>query len=294
MTSHGGNMLKRFREAQLPGIRRLRMLAEAGRLPEPWIFPGNGERPGFARALRAAGAPAVIAEYKRASPSHGVINLDLTPADVARMYAENGAAAFSVLTEEAHFQGSLAFLADMAFADRPMLRKDFLLDPVQVIETAATPASALLLIMRMFPGAADVREMLGLCREHGLEAVCEVFDEADLDMARWAGAEIIQVNNRDLDLLTTDLDVSRRLVRLRGQGELWISASGLDAPEQLAELADLGFEAVLIGTSLMTRPDPGAALQALSAVGAERKAKREAERDAGLAARDTIRHGGRP
>jgi len=267
-------MLARFREAQLPGINRLRKLAAAGEMPAPWQFPTREGRPCFSRALRAAGSPAVIAEYKRASPSRGVINLDLTPADVARMYAENGAAAFSVLTEQAHFQGDLRYLEEMAFAGRPMLRKDFLLDPVQVLETAATPASALLLIMRMFDGADDVREMLDLSREHGLEAVCEVFDEADLDMARWAGASIIQVNNRDLDLLTTDLGVSRRLARTRGAGELWISASGLDSPEQVAEMADLGFDAVLIGTSLMSRPDPGAALKELAAVGLARKAAR--------------------
>jgi indole-3-glycerol phosphate synthase len=280
MTNQLPKMLARFREAQLPGINRLRKLAAAGELPAPWTFPTREGRPSFSRALRAAGAPAVIAEYKRASPSRGVINLDLSPADVARMYAENGAAAFSVLTEEAHFQGSLGYLADMAFADKPMLRKDFLLDPVQVAETAATPASALLLIMRMFDGADEVREMLTLSREHGLEAVCEVFDEADLDMARWAGAEIIQVNNRDLDTLVTDLGVSRRLVGTRGAGELWISASGLDSPSQLEEMAELGFDAVLIGTSLMSRPDPGAALKELAAVGLARKAARAAAREA--------------
>lgn len=96
--------------------------------------------------------------------------------------------------------------------------------------------------------------------------MCEVFDEADLDLARWAGAEIIQVNNRDLDRLTTDLGVSRRLAPQKRPGEIWISASGLDAPEQLAEMADLGFDAVLVGTSLMSQADPGAALQTLTAV----------------------------
>jgi len=281
MPNNMGKMLARFREAQLPGILRLRKLAEAGEIPPPWSFPGKGERPVFSRSLRGAGAPAVIAEYKRASPSRGVINLDLTPADVARMYAENGAAAFSVLTEEAHFQGSLDFLAAMAFAGKPMLRKDFLLDPVQVLETAATPASALLLIMRMFPGADEVREMLELCNEHGLEAVCEVFDEADLDMARWAGASIIQVNNRDLDTLTTDLAVSRRLARTRGEGEVWISASGLETPEQLHEMADLGFDAVLIGTSLMSTPDPGAALAELTGVAQARRTAKEQAKQAG-------------
>lgn len=263
-------MLERFREAQLPGIARLRRLEAENAMPP--VF--EGERPSFSRALCAAGRPAVIAEYKRASPSRGVINLALGPADAARMYAQAGAACLSVLTEEAHFQGSLQFLPDMAFAGLPMLRKDFLIDPIQVRETAATPASALLLIMRMFPGASEVKDMLGQCRYYGLETVCEVFDEGDLDLARWAGAEIIQVNNRDLDRLVTDLDISRRLAPLKGQGkesgELWISASGLEAPEQLEEMAALGYDAVLIGTSLMSRENPGAALEKLTAVAKNR------------------------
>ncbi|MBU1042238.1 MAG: indole-3-glycerol-phosphate synthase [Proteobacteria bacterium] len=266
-------MLDRFRAAQAGSIALLRRQAEEGQLPTPWNFSEINARPGFAAALRTAGAPAVIAEYKRASPSRGVINLDLTPADAARMYADGGAACFSVLTERAHFQGDLRFLAEMAFADRPMLRKDFLLDPLQVVETAATPASALLLIMRMFKGSGPVREMLDACRQYELEAVCEVFDEADLDLAREAGAEIIQVNNRDLDRLTTDLGTSRRLAPRKQAGELWISASGLDAPEQLEEMADLGFDAVLIGTSLMSQTNPGEALRRLSAVAKTRNAR---------------------
>jgi indole-3-glycerol phosphate synthase len=274
-------MLDRFRAAQAGAIVLLRRQAEEGQLPTPWPFSEVNARPGFSGALRRAApspqeGPAVIAEYKRASPSRGVINLDLTPADVARMYADAGAACFSVLTEHAHFQGDLRFLADMAFAGRPMLRKDFLLDPLQVIETAATPASALLLIMRMFAGAAQVRGMLDACRQYELEAVCEVFDEADLDLAREAGAALIQVNNRDLDTLTTDLGTSRRLAPRKHAGELWISASGLDAPKQLEEMADLGFDAVLIGTSLMCQTDPGAALNKLTAVAHTRSQARSA------------------
>ena len=272
-TASSGSMLDRFRAAQAGSIALLRRQAEEGQLPTPWNFSEINQRPGFAAALRSAGAPAVIAEYKRASPSRGAINLDLSPADVARIYADNGAACFSVLTEAAHFQGDLRFLADMAFAGRPLLRKDFLLDPLQVVETAATPASALLVIMRMFAGAAQVREMLDACRQYELEAVCEAFDEADLDLAREAGASIIQINNRDLDLLTTDLGVSRRLAPRKAAGELWISASGLKTPEQVAEMADLGFDAVLIGTSLMCQADPGAALKKLTGVAKTRKAK---------------------
>ena len=258
------SMLDRFRAAQAGGIALLRQLAEDGQLPEPWPFSDINARPGFSKALRAAGAPAVIAEYKRASPSRGVINLELTPADVARMYADGGAACFSVLTERQHFQGDLRFLSDMAFAGRPMLRKDFLLDPLQVVETAATPASALLLIMRMFDGAAQVREMLDACRQFELEAVCEVFDEADLDIAREAGAEIIQVNNRDLDKLTTDLAVAERLGRLKPEGQVWIAASGISRREDVERMIQAGYDAVLVGTSLMSGGDPGAALKALT------------------------------
>lgn len=265
------DMLDRFRAAQAGAIARLRRLAEEGQLPPPWAPAEMGNRPGFAAALRANGAPAVIAEYKRASPSRGAINLELGPADAARLYADGGAAAFSVLTERQHFQGDLRFLDDMAFAGRPMLRKDFLLDPLQVVETAATPASALLVIARMFKNAAGVRAMLDECAGFGLEAVCEVFDEADLDRAREAGASIIQVNNRDLDRLQTDLSVSRRLAPRKAKKELWISASGLDSAEQLAEMADLGFDAVLVGTSLMCQADPRAALEKLTAVAAQRR-----------------------
>jgi len=261
------DMLDRFRAAQAGSIALLRRLAQEGQLPAPW----HGTRPGFAAALRRNGAPAVIAEYKRASPSRGVINLALGPADAARIYADGGAAAFSVLTERRHFQGDLRFLETMAFAGRPLLRKDFLLDPLQVVETAATPASALLVIARMFDGPAALRTMLEECRGFELEAVCEVFDEADLDRARAAGATLIQVNNRDLDRLVTDLAVSRRLAPRKAPGELWISASGLEHPEELAEMADLGFDAVLIGTSLMCREDPGAALRALAAVAGQRR-----------------------
>ena len=116
------NMLERFREAQLPSIARLRKLKAEGAMPPVFDFGEGGQRPPFTRALRAAGRPAVIAEYKRASPSRGVINLALTPADVARMYAAAGAACLSVLTEEAHFQGSLGYLSDMAFAGLPKVQ----------------------------------------------------------------------------------------------------------------------------------------------------------------------------
>jgi len=205
----------------------------------------------------------VIAEYKRASPSKGAINPDLTPEFVAQAYAHAGAAAISVLTEETYFQGRLAFLEPMSATGLPLLRKDFILDPLQIAATAATRASAVLLIARMLT-RGELEECLASARGFGLTGVTEVFDEADLDKASACGATVIQVNNRDLDTLTTDLAVSRRLIGRKEPGQLWISASGLSKRPQLDEIASLGFDAALIGTSLMQHADPGQALSRLT------------------------------
>lgn len=251
-------MLRKFADAKRSEIMELLARDARGEMPAPLAGP----RPSFAGALRAAGPGAVIAEYKRASPSRGVINLGLSAGDVARAYASGGAACVSVLTEVDHFQGSLAYLDQAAEAGVPLLRKDFLFHPLQVRRTAATPASALLLIARMVdPG--ELQALLALCRELGLEAVTEVFDEDDLVKARDAGAEVIQVNNRDLDSLAVSLDVSRRLVGAKRPGELWITASGITRGGQIAELRDMGYDAALVGTFLMEGDDPEGALKKL-------------------------------
>lgn len=249
-------MLDKFRQAKQAEIKELRELYEQGRLPDPY----EGFRPSFAMALRKKKRPAVIAEYKRASPSKGVINTALEPEDVAEMYAGAGAAALSVLTEETYFQGDLGYLERMAGPGLPLLRKDFILDKLQIARTASTRASAILLIARMCSSARELAELQQAAVFHGLDAVVEVFDQADLDMARQAQARIIQVNNRDLDTLTTDLDISARLIESRVPEEIWISASGITEPEHLARVRDLGFDAALIGTFLMQGNDPGKAL----------------------------------
>ncbi|MDD4952050.1 MAG: indole-3-glycerol-phosphate synthase [Desulfovibrionaceae bacterium] len=254
-------MLDKFRRAKAGEIARLRQAADAGRLPPAF----SGKRPSFSRALVSPGpGAAVIAEYKRASPSRGEINLGLTPELAAEAYARAGAAAMSVLTEERYFKGDLGFLADMSGPGLPLLRKDFLLDPLQVVQTAATPASALLLIARMFLLDSELFEMIKRAERLDLEPVVEVFDRADLNRARRAGAWIIQVNNRDLDSLEVDLDNSRRLVELKEPGETWISASGIQDRGQVLELGGLGFAAVLVGSALMASSDPGLALAKLT------------------------------
>ncbi|TVM17647.1 indole-3-glycerol-phosphate synthase [Oceanidesulfovibrio indonesiensis] len=252
-------MLEKFRLAKQPEVEALARLAETGQLPPPFA----GARPSFLEALRAPGLT-VIAEYKRASPSKGDIELGLEPEDVAKAYAEAGAGAISVLTETEHFKGDIAFLERMTAPGLPLLRKDFLIDPLQVRQTAATPASALLLIARMFEDYLALAAMKEQADAFGLDSVVEVFDEKDLDMAKKIGATIIQVNNRDLDRLTTDLAISEELASRKDSGETWVSASGMDAPEHLAQMKSLGFDAVLVGTSLMRGGDPGRALAMLT------------------------------
>lgn len=264
--------LERFRAVKAREVAALRRAAEAGTLPGPLAAP----RSPLAAALdsRAArpGPLALIAEYKRASPSRGVICHDLDVEEAARQYARAGAAALSILTETAWFHGDLAFLDRAATAlageDRaplPLLRKDFIFDELQVAATAATPASALLLIVRLTPDARTLRRLRESAEAHGMEAVVEVFDGHDLALARESGSRIIQVNARDLESLAVDRRAALRLIDRHPPqaGERWIAASGMREPGHLAEAAQAGFVAALVGTALMAGGRPGAALAAL-------------------------------
>jgi indole-3-glycerol phosphate synthase len=252
-------MLDRFSQAKVGEINRLKEQKRTGTFPAPW----PGRRLSLERTLKDNGPAAVIAEYKRASPSKGEINLELGPLEVARAYKEGGASALSVLTEEKFFMGSIDYLFTMEPVGLPMLRKDFVLDPLQVEQTAATPASALLLIVRMFPDFAKMKELFLLATDLGLETVFEIFSEQELGLARQAGARLIQVNNRDLSTLDVDLTLSERLIAGRNTGEIWITASGISTPEQVERFRQLEFDGLLVGTSLMGSSDPGKCLQAL-------------------------------
>ena len=253
-------MLERFRAAKKQECLKLADLKSKGRMPAPLEI----ERPSFGAVLKGEGL-AAIAEYKRASPSKGNIELGLDPENVAQSYAGAGAAALSVLTESVYFKGDLAYLERMQGAELPMLRKDFLFDPLQIERTAATPASALLLIVRMFDDVAPLKELIDMTNSYGLEAVVEVFDGRELEYAREAGARIIQVNNRNLDTLKTDLAISERLVQDRSNTEVWIAASGISKPEHIRKMDELGFDAVLIGTALMQGGRPEETLRSLLA-----------------------------
>lgn len=253
-------MLEKFRLAKEAEVRELLRLRDAGHVHAPWDRP----RPGFGAALTRPGSSGIIAEYKRASPSRGDINLGVTPAEACAGYAGAGACALSILTESRYFKGDLSFLAEVAGLGLPLLRKDFIIHPLQVEATTATPASAILLIVRMFKDVSDLAMLHALCLTQGLEPVVEVFDERDLDRAKEIGSTIIQVNNRDLDTLTTDLGRCLDMVRRKEEGEIWIGASGIATLEQVRELKSAGLDALLIGTALMQHGDPGQGLAALT------------------------------
>lgn len=257
-------MLEKFRAAKREEIERLiQESAESGDLELP-ACPVKRENFSLAlRKKRERGGCAVIAEYKRASPSKGDINLALVPGAAAQMYAAAGAAAISVLTESQYFGGKLEFLEQMSRVGLPLLRKDFIFHPLQVAATAKTAASAILVIVRMLDDIS-FKEIIGTCKKIGLEPVVEVFSQGDLERAQRLDVGIIQVNNRDLETLKTDFEISRRLIPHKKAGELWISASGYESRAQIDAMAALGFDAFLIGTSLMSDEDPSQALAGLT------------------------------
>ena len=217
--------------------------------------PRSSARPDFLAALQAPprrGCPLhVVAEFKRSSPSAGVINDQLAAADVARQYAAGGASCMSVLTEERYFTGHVRDLDAAAPAGLPLLRKDFIFTELQVRQTFATPASALLLIVALTPDAALLRGLRELAETQGIHAVVEVFTEQELELARESGARIIQVNARNLETFRTDREEGLKLAALRTAGECWIAASAMSARPHLEQAAAAGYHAALVGTALM-------------------------------------------
>ncbi len=259
--------LERFLKVKQEEVAELTHLEAQGRFPSAWTRP----RPSFRETLLSskAGPLAVIAEFKKASPSRGVICASLEPEEVARQYAENGASCLSILTEEHFFKGDISYLARTAgvVPEMPLLRKDFIFHPLQVRATLATPASALLLIVRLTPDVAHLRRLREQAEEGGVEAVVEVFDADDLQRARAGGASIIQVNARDLATLRVDREACLRLIQENPPkpGELWIAASGMSCRQDLEEAAQAGYHAALIGSSLMEHGTPGRSLHRLLA-----------------------------
>jgi len=219
------------------------------------------------QAAFAGGTVGVIAEVKRRSPSAGAIAPGLDPAALAAAYAAGGAAAISVLTEGPHFGGSLDDLRAVRRAvERPVLRKDFLLDPLQLVESRAAGASAVLLIVRALP-PATLRALSALARDLGLARLVEVHSRAELDAAVALGPEAIGVNSRDLETFQVDLGAVGPLLAAIPPGILAVAESGIAARPDVEMVAAHGADAVLVGTALARRPDPADGVAMLAGVG---------------------------
>lgn len=222
---------------------------------------------GLRRALGGAGV-AVIAEIKRGSPSRGVFPVDVDPPAVAEAYLAGGAAALSVLTDGPFFRGSMADLAAVAAvahahaSPAPVLRKDFVLDRYQVVEARAHGADAILLIVAALDGPR-LADLLAAGRGIGLDVLVEVHDEAEMERAVAAGADLIGINNRNLRSFDVDLGVTERLAPLAPTGALLVAESGVFTAADVARLGRAGARAVLVGEGLILSVDRSAAVRAL-------------------------------
>ena len=220
---------------------------------------------GFLAGLRttAATGPAIIAEIKKASPSKGLIRSDFHPVTLARTFEAAGAAALSVLTDEKFFQGSLAYLEQASAAVRiPCLRKDFMLDPFQVLEARAAGADAILLIVAALSDAT-LRSLRDEAHAHGLDVLCETHSRAEMDRALDLGFDLIGVNSRDLRTFEVHSDLLLELAATAPPSAMLVAESGIRTAEDIAKLQAAGYRAFLIGESLMRRPDPAEALAQL-------------------------------
>jgi indole-3-glycerol phosphate synthase/phosphoribosylanthranilate isomerase len=222
----------------------------------------TGRRP-FLPAIARPGQINVIAEFKRRSPSRGVIREDLHPMQVAQAYEVGGAAALSVLTEEQFFGGSLEDLKDARAATLlPALRKDFVIDPYQVWEAWYAGADAVLLIVAAL-NDEELKTLHQTAQEAGLDTLVEVHDRVELERALTAGARAIGVNNRDLRTMEVRLENALELARFIPAGIVAVAESGIRGPGDIRRLREAGYDAYLIGETLMTGADPQATLETL-------------------------------
>jgi indole-3-glycerol phosphate synthase len=222
----------------------------------------RGEGRPFHEALAHPGT-SLVAEYKRRSPSAGPIREDASVTEIVHAYARGGAAALSVLTEEDHFGGSLADLREArAASGLPILRKDFTLDPYQLYETRAAGADAVLLVVGSL-GRHELSRLYGEARALDLDALVEIHDEEELEAALELDADVIGINNRDLEDFTVDISRTFELLADVPAGKTVVSESGIVYREQVDELERVGVDAVLVGETLMRAPDPEAAVREL-------------------------------
>lgn len=252
-------MLDKFIMAKQKEIEHLKKLDRNGLFPEPY----KEEKKRFKDALSIK--KGIIAEYKRGSPSLGIINDKLSVKECVFGYEESGAIGVSVLTEEKYFFSSVEFLNKLNGIKIPVLRKDFIIDTLQIRYTAATCASGILIIVKLFKQKyKGLMRLIEYSKIMNLDPIVEINNLNELHIARDCGAEFILVNNRDLDTLNIDLNTSKELIKHKKDNEIWISASGLSKIEDIKDMLFIGYDACLIGTYLMKQPDPMAALREIT------------------------------
>jgi indole-3-glycerol phosphate synthase len=243
--------------------------ARAERLPLPQLSARLADAPaprGFADALQArvqAGQPAVIAEIKRASPSKGVLRADFHPAELAVSYAQGGAACLSVLTDVDFFQGCDAFLQEArAACTLPVIRKDFIIDPYQVLEARLLGADCILLIAACLDDAR-LRDLSALAQGLGMDVLVEVHDAAELARALVVPGRLIGINNRNLRTFEVSLQTTLGLLDSVPADRLLVTESGILGVDDVALMRRHGVHAFLVGEAFMRAPDPGAELARL-------------------------------
>jgi indole-3-glycerol phosphate synthase len=222
---------------------------------------------GFADALRkgAVYGPAIITELKKASPSRGLIRADFDPIDLATSLESAGAAALSVLTDEKFFQGSLENLMLASAAVKiPCLRKDFIVDEFQIVEARAAGADAILLIVAALDDA-DLQRLFAEATRLELDVLCEIHDRQELDRAVALGFDVIGVNSRNLHTMQVDPEMQIELGQMLPQGVVRVAESGIRDASDISRMRCAGYDAFLVGESLMREADPAAALAALLA-----------------------------
>ena len=267
MSAQAPTVLQRILESTRAELQRRRRDEPLESLRERALQSRSSSGAAARSLARAIAQPplGVIAEFKRRSPSAGMLRERADAAQIARAYEQAGARGLSVLTERPHFEGSLEDLRAARSATRlPILRKDFIVDPYQLYEALLAGADAVLLIVAAL-AEQELASLHDLARELGLEALVEVHDSRELQTALAVKPALVGINNRDLRDFSVDVGRTERLMREMAPGVRVVSESGIAGPEQLARLATMGVDAVLVGESLMRAHDPGAALRELVA-----------------------------